>query len=324
MNKGRRLRQWANRVCSAETMDRLIDPVIADLQHEYERAKAARRGIALPLLRGYCAFWKVLTVHVPATWLNRTATEFRASHGEAFVPAIVAATITMVVACATLIVEPARRNIDQHHALGVWLAILLLPQAIPFGIPLSLFTGIAYGWRRRPVTTQVRRFVIILGLAGTVVSASTIIWVVPIANQTFRTTIAGRVLVEGPGEMSPREVRENALAWRDRGQMAKAGDLLFSFHARWALAGAALVFAVFGLGVIALRLGRIATVLIAATAFVVYVTYFPRLAQARSVFSHEGLAVTFAWLPNALILLTSIAFLTKRDDQTLAESRRTL
>jgi len=30
---------------------------------------------------------------------------------------------------------------------------------------------------------------------------------------------------------------------------------------------------------------------------------------------HEGVAATFAWLPNVLILLTSLAFLTKRDDQ---------
>jgi hypothetical protein len=157
-----------------------------------------------------------------------------------------------------------------------------------------------------------------LGLVGTVVSASTIIWVVPVANQAFRTALAGRVLLEGPGEMSPRELRENALALRSHGRTAQAGDMLFSYHARWALAGAALVFTLFGLGVIALGVGRIATILVDATAFVLYVTYFAELGQARSVFSHEGLAVTFAWLPNVLILLTSLAFLTKRNEERIS------
>jgi len=316
MTKGHRLRQWATRVCSAQTMARLIDPVIADLQHEYERAKADRRGLraAIILLRGYWAFWKVFTLQVPAVLLR----EFRVSHRDSFVRMAVPAAIAMVMACAALIVEPAR-SIRQRDMLGVWLVILLLPQAIPFSVPISIFTGIAYGLRRRPLTRRVRRFVLMLGLAGTLVSASTIIWVVPTANQTFRTVIARQVVIEGPPEMSSRELRDHALAWKSRGQTAKAGDLLFAFHARWALAGAALAFAIFGLGVTGLRLGRIATVLVAATAFVVYVTYFAELGQARSssVFSHEGLAVTFAWLPNLLILLTGLAFLTNEPRRTL-------
>jgi lipopolysaccharide export LptBFGC system permease protein LptF len=116
--------------------------------------------------------------------------------------------------------------------------------------------------------------------------------------------------------MSSRELRADGLALRERGDLARAGDLLLSFHARWALAGAAFVFAVFGLGVAALRLGRIATILVAATAFVVYVNYFFELSQSRlsSVFSNEGVAFTVAWLPNLFMVLTSLAFLTKRDD----------
>ena len=52
---GRRLHQWANRVCSPQTMEQLIEPVIADLQHEHERAKASRRLVraGIVLLRGY-------------------------------------------------------------------------------------------------------------------------------------------------------------------------------------------------------------------------------------------------------------------------------
>lgn len=227
MTKGHRLRQWATRVCSAQTMERLIDPAIADLQHEYEGAKATGHALrmVIALLRGYWAFWRVLTFHVPAVWLYRALSGFRASHQESFVRMVVPATIATVIACAALIVVPAR-NIKQHDMLGVWLVILLLPQSIPFGVPLGLFTGIAYGLRRQPVSRQLRRLVVILGLTGTLASASTIIWVVPIANQAFRTAIARRVVLEGPGEMSPRQIREYALTLRAQGQTAKAGGVL--------------------------------------------------------------------------------------------------
>src|SRR6185503_5559849 len=59
---GSRLRSLARRMCSQSTMDRLIDPVIADLQCEYAQAirdhrRWRRRWI---LLRGYLAFWKAV------------------------------------------------------------------------------------------------------------------------------------------------------------------------------------------------------------------------------------------------------------------------
>jgi Lipopolysaccharide export system permease LptF/LptG len=322
MTTGRRLRQWATRVCSARTMEQLIDPVIADLQHEYARTKATRQLLraGIVLLRGYGAFWLVLAVHLAAMSLHRTIRGIRTSYVESFNGAVMPAVIAMVILTVALIAVPAQRS-NQHGPLGTWLLVLLLPQSIPFSIPLSLFTGIVCGLRRRPVTKTVRRTVVSLGLAGTLVSVSTIVWVVPVANQAFRTTIARRVILKGPPEMSSRELRNYAVTLRDQGELAKAGDLLFSFHARWALAGAALVFSVFGLGVTALRLGRIATVLVVATACVVYGSYFEELhelARARlSLFSHEGVALMFAWLPNVLMLLTSLAFLTKRDDQRL-------
>lgn len=318
MTKGRRLRRWAGRLCSARTMEQLIDPVIADLQHEYEQANAAQQTLrrTAVLLRGYGAFWRVLTVDIPATWLRRSIGELRASHHDLFVRAVVPAAIAMVAANVSLVVVPAQ-NINQRGLVGAWLLILLLPQSIPFSIPLSLFTGIVFGLRYRPLTTRVRRAVVVVGLAGTLLSAATIVWAVPVANQAFRTTIARRVILKGPSELSSRELRARGLALRDQGHLAKAGDLLLSFHARWALAGSAAVFAVFGLGVAALRLGRVATLLIAATAFVMYVNYFFELSQSRlsSVFSHEGVAFTFAWLPNLLMMLTGLVFLTQRDDE---------
>ena len=55
---GTRLRTLAARVCSKKTMERLIDPVVGDLQAEYASANSiTRRGLAL--VSGYVAFAKV-------------------------------------------------------------------------------------------------------------------------------------------------------------------------------------------------------------------------------------------------------------------------
>ena len=95
--------------------------------------------------------------------------------------------------------------------------------------------------------------------------------------------------------------------------------VLFSFHARWALVGAAAVFAVFGLGVFALRAGPAATAGIGAAGCLVYLTYFFELGLVRmSIFSDERVAYGLVWLPNILMILTSLAFFSARDEPRLA------
>lgn len=62
MKPGARLRSVAARVFSAATMERVIDPALADL--EYEHAEAVRQRRTLHQLRiriaGCWAFWKVV------------------------------------------------------------------------------------------------------------------------------------------------------------------------------------------------------------------------------------------------------------------------
>ncbi len=59
-------------------MDRLIDPVIADMQCEHEQAtrKGQRWRRRWTLLEGYFAFWRVLAVHVPVVWTSRIMREW--------------------------------------------------------------------------------------------------------------------------------------------------------------------------------------------------------------------------------------------------------
>ena len=61
---GTRLRALAARLCAAITMERLVDPAIADLQAEYEEAARTgpgwRRGRVW--MRGHIAFFTMIVV----------------------------------------------------------------------------------------------------------------------------------------------------------------------------------------------------------------------------------------------------------------------
>jgi hypothetical protein len=317
MSPGACLRRWANRMCSPRTMERLIDPLIADLQHEYEEANRAGptwRG-RVALVRGYLAFWRVLALHVPRLWLNRTVRELAIAERPALVRAVVAAAVTMALVTALLVAPPAQA-MARSDKFPVWLLVLLLPQSVPFSLPLTLLMSVVCGWTGRTITPQIRLLVITLGLAGSLVSFGTIVWVVPTANQAWRTIIAHRVVLRGLAETPPLTLRDRALALRSEGRNEEAGEWLFSYHARWALAGAAGVFAVFGLAITGLRRSRIAAMAISASACVIYVGYFFELAQVRhSIFSDERLLFALAWFPNLLMTLTSVAFLSVRDDR---------
>jgi hypothetical protein len=321
MRPGTRLRSFANRVCSRSTMDRLIDPVIADLQCEHEHAtrRGQRWGRRWMLVEGYLAFWRVLALHVPVIWTRRVTGEWAASDHSAVARALGSAALTMIILTAVFIAPPLQgvARLGGHMA---WLLFLLLPQSLPLSLPLSLCVGMLYGLRDRPVTIAVRRAILVIGLAASLASFATITLLIPAANQAFRVTIAGQHVVRGVNEMSVASLREQALAKKHDGRLDQAGSLLFSYHARWALVGAALVFALFGLGVTALRAGRVATAGIGAIGCVVYVTYFFELKYvSSSVFSDERVALGLAWLPNILLILTSMAFLSATHDARLPD-----
>ncbi len=61
---GQLLRRMAAAVCRPETMERLVDPIVADLQSECASV-AGQRGwkSRLPVWRGYLAFWKALSLY---------------------------------------------------------------------------------------------------------------------------------------------------------------------------------------------------------------------------------------------------------------------
>jgi hypothetical protein len=308
MKPGTRLRSLASRICSAETMARVIDPVIGDVQREHDPGTGAsgtwaRRWV---LVQGYLAFWKVVALWLPVMWITRVARDPSASP---LVRAVAAAALTLVVTTALLVAAPLQRDVMRHEWTG-WLILLMLPQTFPLTIPGVLLVGVLTGARNRPTAGVVRRVVAGVALAGSLASFATIVWLIPASNQAYRVTVAGREISRGIPEMRVNSLRARALEGRAAGAESEAGSLFLAYHARWALVGAAGAFALFGLGVAALRARGVIAACGGATAYVVYVTYFAELGYLRpSIFIDEPLAILVAWLPNLMLALVGLAFL---------------
>jgi hypothetical protein len=296
-------------------MERLVDPVIADLQHEIDSTTGTRRWIVL--LIGYFTFWRILAVSIPALWVERSLRRLVAPSCRPFVTAAVAAAATTLVVTAALMTPPIQA-ISRRHELGLWL-LTLVPQALPFSIPLAIFAGIVSGLKGQRVTRTIRRAVMFVGLSGVLASCGTVVWMVPAANQAFRVAIAGQPLPRGPAEMSPQSLRNQALTMNNQGRPEKAGALLLSYHARWAIVASPVIFALFALGLIAVHLSRISTVASGFGACVVYVYYFFELGMLvrPSMFANEWFAFCLAWLPNLLIVIVSAALLSAAPERQI-------
>jgi xanthosine utilization system XapX-like protein len=317
MKPGTRVRNWASRWCSKPAMDRLIDPMIADLQHEHAASTSGSWERCWILAKGYAAFLKVLVICLA---VETTGTLHARASETAVRRGLASACVAMFLLSGLLATPPFVQSLNRDNQI-VWPLLLLLPQALPLSLPVSLLVGVVYGLRGRTPTPMIRRTVLVVGVVGSLASFATINWLVPAANQAFRVTIAKSVVVHGMNDVSSTSIREQALADRNDGRLDRAGVLFFAFHARRALIGAALAFALFGLGITALRTSPAACAAICLVGSAVYVGYFFELRNVSpSLFSDERVAVLLAWFPNAVMIITSAAFLSVREHTNLHEA----
>ena len=172
---GDRLRAMAARVCGAKTMERLIDPLVADLQSEY--AAAVRRGHVWRSrwvrVAGYAAFSKVIafcalqgslgTLH---DGIEDDRQTLRRTIAFSISGIIVATLLLLVLSLPTAHVwtriEPASQ---------LRLVVYLAPQTLPLAVPVGLLLGILYGLAGRAVSprSQGRGTHDLVGLFGRIV-----------------------------------------------------------------------------------------------------------------------------------------------------------
>ncbi len=315
MNRpGARLRSVAARVFDPATLERLIDPAIADLQHEHDAA--IRRGLVWRgrwvHTAGCIAVWKVMAASA-ATASTHAITGWARADSCAMGRTIGYSLVTIAGVVALLIWWPLSRFAPRVPPANVeWMVIYLVPQALGVAIPLGLMFGILSGLRGRVATRRVRRSVAALAIVCSIATLVIVASTMPAANQAFRELMAGHRLTRGINEMTLGELARTP-AQNIRLISATANRLAFEFHFRLALAFAPLALGLFALAVSAVWRGTYRVRGLVIVGSLTSIAYYALLFWARqygyAADQHARSAV--AWVPNLLFFAMAL-FLFRR------------
>jgi hypothetical protein len=315
---GARLRSLATRVFDPSTMERLIDPAIADLQHEHE--EAVRHGLAWRgrwvQITGYVAFAKVFAV--AASGVAGRGLRDWAQADDRAVGRTIGFSLAMIAAVAVLLMWPAVSSYAHRVPADkvAWVVVYLLPQTLLVAIPLGLIFGILSGLRGRVATTRVRRLIAALAIVCSIATLVLAAWTMPAANQAFRAFMAGsrRLPANGFNEMTLGELARTPAQniWI---VSATANRLAFEFHFRLALAVASLALGPFAMAVTAAWRGAYRVRGVVLVGFLASIAYWVLLNWARQYgyAADQQAQVAVAWIPNLVFLaMTLLLFLWTR------------
>jgi Lipopolysaccharide export system permease LptF/LptG len=313
MLPGDYLRSLARRVCSPDTMRRIVDPLIADLQLEYRLAVADGRMWQARWRRisGYSAFWRTLGLCAATSAVARTRA-WAIADDNAIGRTLgysAAAISTMALLLALLpFSQVERRMTDVNHGK---LFVYLLPQAVPLAIAFGLPLGIVIARRGRSVTRRVVWSVLAIAVSCATISFIVSGWVLPATNQAFRVLVSGQPNVaRGANELTLPEVTAR-LAWLRR--QASVNDTLafaFSYHARLAASFAPIVTALFALSLGTVTRRTLVSSIVIALALIMYVGYGAVVVIGPALSGGWPPLWAFIWFPNIMFGALSLVLLT--------------
>ena len=314
---GGRLRAIAARMCRQETMERVIDPLVADLQWEWEEAVRQGRLWTSRRVRisGYVVFLKVIALAACEESMRTLRARIAADLRRARHP--IGWAVSALVILTALLELPALLNLPSALITQVSevdrarLLIFLIPQALPIAVPIAFTIAILCGTSRTP-SPKSSAAVLAIGLAGSLSMLAILAWLVPASNQAFRVTVAGRDLLRGIHELTLDDLgRQVASALPPLMDGPSIRQLATEYHGRWALACATFFFAWFGLAVASRRPAGRAILGLAAFGiyFAGYITVFDGTEPPRA---GDLPVAAIAWLPNIGLALASVALTTVR------------
>jgi hypothetical protein len=297
------LRRLLARVCSAETIARVVDPTLADIRVE-------DGGLTW---HGCAALARALTMHAI---LSTPGAVVRAWNDDerALPRALAACLLTTIVVAAPLVAIPAT------FALRIsWRAlVLLLPQALAMALPASLLVAIPLAFRR----TFNERRILGRGLALSAICAALtlvlMIQVLPDANQAFRVEVSKRFtqpanVPRGAIEMTLHDLREKIQILRlTPGGERVARRYEYTYQLKLAMSAISLPLGLLAIAITVAARGRWRPLLggIAGT-FGYVVVMFALDARAERLMARSATIppTAVAWLPAAAIGMAAAAIL---------------
>ena len=278
-------------------MERLIDPVIADLQCEH--AEALRHGRVwrarwVRIVNGI-AFCKVAAVAVVAA--NRRG-------ARATAVALSAATALMALTICAVLADTAATIHTRDNM--VWLVLYLVPQALAITMPVCLALGVFVWVRGKDAcrsTTHTVVWLMCLALLLAVVNTG---WVTPAANTAFRNVNAGAVMARGANELTFIELAQRVSQASPETALDRPLPMAFWLNARLALVIAPVLLCVLALaGATALSRKSAAIIFFATLAvFVACYVLVPDYEIAHLM--HWSPAAAIPWIPNVIVALATV------------------
>jgi len=298
---GRALHRLAARICSEQSIARIVEPAIADFQKAYaDAALNTSLSRARVLLSGYVGVWVGIAMIALET-SQRVESDRCALVGASFAAAAATVCVSALLIALTIAGTPV---------FAPFYIALLTPMTLPIALPIGLTLGIAFGLHNRRVSPRAIKIVLASAVFVTAVSFGSMAYVSPVANQTFRqsvfTAIGGRgVVVKGLHEMSISELqRQTRMA--PRGNMNELPQRAsWVYHLTFALPLAPLVLSVLALVLIARDARR-------ATVMAICVAYYVFLMGAEALV-YGGLPPAIAaWAPNVIFVVAATYFMFSR------------
>lgn len=319
---GRIVRWFAVRVLPDTMVRRVVDPVIADWQAEYEEATFRSSVWERRWLRysGYGILLRALFVYgcwrMAAPW-HEWSSEDRGSLGRM----AGTATVATVALIALLAYRPALDVAMQVRSPTI--VALLIPQAIPIAAPLGLLLGILYASRGGPLSRRVTRAGVVAAVVVSLGSFVLVSKIVPAANQALRLEAfkqrqpaSGQVprgtdsqrLGRGRAEMTLTELRRQVDQARQNGFSAESVRRLdFDLQQRRALAAAALPLAVCALAIGTRRRYGVTVLGVAGGGITAF--YYALMIASDQLARMGAIPAVVAWLPHLGVLTLSAFFL---------------
>jgi hypothetical protein len=284
-------------------MERLIDPVIADLQCEHADALVKGRAWHARRIRiaGYVAFWKVAAIDLVRASTHALTTPYDGAIGRTIRFSSLATT------ALTLVFMGPMWKLLWHSGHRVAMFLALVPQGASVALPIGVVFGILCGLRGREATPRVRHAIVGLTIVSSLAMIVIVGWILPASNQVFREVMAGRPLAKGMNELTLVELAsEQALKrqWIVGGTARRA----FELHFRLALAFAPLALGLFALGIATARREAAGIPAVSVIALTSCFAYYWLLSVARHALPYGDRLPppVAAWLPNLAFLAMAL------------------
>jgi hypothetical protein len=296
------LRRTLARMCSPDTMSRVVDPILADARWEDGRLTA----------RAILALVEALALHAITSlpgWLVAACSNDSYALVRATAFMLVSATVLSAAMTSFPIAVEVRRLHTSLYAMG----IRLFPQGVVVCLPSMLVLTIPTVFGGRATTKSIVGRTLLLTVGCLALCAALTVVVVPRANQAYREVLNGRPLPTDPNETGFARLRAQIRDMqKTHGGRSMAQRMEYAYQTRAAVMVSAIPFGIAGIAIVALTRRRGLSVSMAACALLAYWTLMlveDSVANAQIIrggFLPEYLC---AWTPNLLLLIASCAIL---------------